>query len=116
MVGLTSELSYMTAEQATAARELEVELLADAAAGCDLRVRLIGAACSAEGALSPVHAARGRIMAKVLTAGRDGVQLSALVLGPDSRRAVGQLIGEGRLLVCADRVVRRGRATKGRLQ
>jgi hypothetical protein len=51
MTGLTSELSYMTAEQATAARELEVELLADAAAGCDLRVRLIGAACSAEGAL-----------------------------------------------------------------
>lgn len=51
LVGLTSELSYMTAEQATAARELEVELLADAAAGCDLRVRLIGAACSPEGAL-----------------------------------------------------------------
>jgi hypothetical protein len=67
-----------------------------------------------KGALSPVHAARGRIMAKVLTAGRDGVELSALVLGPDSRRAVGQMIGEGLLLVCADRVVKRRQAPVSR--
>jgi len=46
MVGLSSELSYMSSEQAAAARALELELLADAAAGVDLRVRLIGAACS----------------------------------------------------------------------
>jgi hypothetical protein len=60
-----------------------------------------------KGALSPLRAARGRALASVLAAGREGVALQALVLGPDSRRAVGQLIGEGRLLVCADRVVRR---------
>lgn len=44
--GLSTELSYMTAEQAEAARALESELLADAAAGVDLRVRLVGVAVS----------------------------------------------------------------------
>lgn len=42
MVGLTSELSYMSPEQAAEARALELELLADAAAGVDLRIRLVG--------------------------------------------------------------------------
>lgn len=44
--GLASELSYMTTDAADAARALETELLADAAAGVDLRVRLVGAAVS----------------------------------------------------------------------
>lgn len=42
--GLLTELSYMTAEAQVAAQTLEAELLADAAAGVDLRVRLIAAA------------------------------------------------------------------------
>jgi len=44
--GLASELNYMTAEQAEAARELEEELALDAIAGVDLRARLIGRAVS----------------------------------------------------------------------
>ena len=44
--GLSTELSYMTAEQAQAARDLEAELIADAQAGVDLRVRLIADNCS----------------------------------------------------------------------
>lgn len=58
-------------------------------------------------ALSPLRAARGRALAAVLAAGREGVPLAELVLGPDSRRAVGTLIGDGRLRVCSDRVIRR---------
>lgn len=45
--GLMTELDYMTADQAEAAIALEAELLADAAAGVDLRIRLVGAAVSA---------------------------------------------------------------------
>lgn len=41
LAGASTELSYMTADQADAARALEAELLADAAAGVDLRIRLI---------------------------------------------------------------------------
>lgn len=46
-VGVMCELDYMSADAQQAARELESELLADAAAGVDLRIRLIGTACSA---------------------------------------------------------------------
>lgn len=67
------------------------------------------------GAVSPLRAARGRALAAVLASGREGALLESVVLGPDSRRAVGQLIGEGKLLVCAGRVLKRGRATKGQL-
>lgn len=49
-VGVMCELDYMGADEQQAARELESELLADAAAGVDLRIRLIGAACSSDGA------------------------------------------------------------------
>ena len=41
LAGASTELSYLTADQADAARALETELLADAAAGVDLRIRLI---------------------------------------------------------------------------
>ena len=44
--GLASELDFMTGDQAQAARDLEAELIADAQAGVDLRIRLIGVACS----------------------------------------------------------------------
>jgi len=44
--GMFSELSYMTVDEQDAARALEAELLADAAAGVDLRIRLIGVAVS----------------------------------------------------------------------
>lgn len=44
--GLATELDYLTVDQGQAARELEAELIADARAGVDLRIRLIGAACS----------------------------------------------------------------------
>lgn len=44
--GLLTELSYMTADEAEAATALEAELIADAQAGVDLRIRLIGAAVS----------------------------------------------------------------------
>jgi hypothetical protein len=44
--GLMTELNYMTADQEAAALALEVELLADADAGVDLRIRLIGVAAS----------------------------------------------------------------------
>jgi hypothetical protein len=40
--GLATELDYMTADEAERAIALESELLADAAAGVDLRVRLVG--------------------------------------------------------------------------
>jgi hypothetical protein len=46
MQGFAGELSYMSDADALTARTLERELLADAAAGVDLRARLIGAACS----------------------------------------------------------------------
>jgi hypothetical protein len=46
MAGLSTELSYMSPEAEVEALFLEAELLADAAAGVDLRIRLIGAACS----------------------------------------------------------------------
>lgn len=45
--GLMTELSYLTPEAAERAIALEAELLADAAAGVDLRIRLVGAAVSA---------------------------------------------------------------------
>lgn len=41
LAGAATELSYMNPAQADAARALETELLADAAAGVDLRIRLI---------------------------------------------------------------------------
>jgi hypothetical protein len=44
LAGAATELNYLTADQADAARKLESELLADAAAGVDLRIRLICAA------------------------------------------------------------------------
>lgn len=44
--GLATELDFMSELDARAARELEAELIADAQAGVDLRIRLIGAACS----------------------------------------------------------------------
>lgn len=40
--GLMTELSYMTADEAERALALETELMLDAKAGVDLRVRLIG--------------------------------------------------------------------------
>lgn len=40
--GLATELDYMTADESERAIALEAELLADAAAGVDLRVRLVG--------------------------------------------------------------------------
>lgn len=46
-MGAAIELDYLTPEAADAARALEAELLADAAAGVDLRIRLIGRAASA---------------------------------------------------------------------
>ena len=45
--GILTELDYM-GDDAAEARALEAELLADAAAGVDLRIRLIGVACGAE--------------------------------------------------------------------
>lgn len=45
-VGLMTELDYMTADEQARARALEAELVADAKAGVDLRVRLIGEAVS----------------------------------------------------------------------
>jgi hypothetical protein len=45
LAGATTELSYMTDAQADAARALEAELLADAAAGVDLRIRLVAHFC-----------------------------------------------------------------------
>lgn len=45
--GLLTELDYMTADEAEAATALEAELTADAQAGVDLRIRLVGAAVSA---------------------------------------------------------------------
>ena len=44
--GLATELDFMNEAEAQAARELEAELIADAKAGVDLRIRLVGAACS----------------------------------------------------------------------
>lgn len=44
--GLMTELSYMTTEEQETAVSLEAELLADAKAGVDLRIRLIGAEVS----------------------------------------------------------------------
>ncbi len=44
--GTKTELSYMSADGQAAALALEAELLADAHAGVDLRIRLIGAAVS----------------------------------------------------------------------
>jgi hypothetical protein len=46
--GIMTELNYLTEEAAETARALETELLADAKAGVDLRIRLIGASISAE--------------------------------------------------------------------
>jgi len=46
--GLTTELSYLAPDAQAAALQLEAELIADAQAGVDLRIRLIGRACSAE--------------------------------------------------------------------
>lgn len=45
--GLLTELAHMTPDAQAEARALEAELLADAAAGVDLRIRLIGRAASA---------------------------------------------------------------------
>lgn len=44
--GLATELDFMSEAEAQAARELEAELIADAKAGVDLRIRLIGVNCS----------------------------------------------------------------------
>jgi hypothetical protein len=44
--GIMTELSYMSDEAAETARALEAELIADAKAGVDLRIRLIALACS----------------------------------------------------------------------
>jgi len=44
--GLMTELDYMTADEAASALALETELVEDAKAGVDLRVRLIGEAVS----------------------------------------------------------------------
>jgi hypothetical protein len=65
--------------------------------------------------ISPATAARGRALAAILAAGREGVAVEALVLGPDSRRAVGQLIGEGKVLVCGSRLLKRAQAPWGSL-
>jgi hypothetical protein len=46
--GHLTELSYMSPDDAARAIALEAELLADAKAGVDLRIRLIGASISAE--------------------------------------------------------------------
>jgi hypothetical protein len=46
--GHLTELNYMTPEAQATAQALEIELLADAKAGVDLRIRLIGASISAE--------------------------------------------------------------------
>lgn len=46
LAGRSTELSYMTADQAAAAQDLEAELTLDAQAGVDLRVRLVGRAVS----------------------------------------------------------------------
>lgn len=40
--GLMTELTYMTTDEQEAARVLEAELIADAEAGVDLRIRLVG--------------------------------------------------------------------------
>ncbi len=45
-LGMMTELSYMSADDQAAALALEAELLADAHAGVDLRIRLVGAAVS----------------------------------------------------------------------
>lgn len=45
--GYLTELDHMTPDAQAEARALEAELLADAAAGVDLRIRLIGVAVSA---------------------------------------------------------------------
>lgn len=44
--GLSTELDYLPEAEAAAARALEAELIADAKAGVDLRIRLIAAACN----------------------------------------------------------------------
>jgi hypothetical protein len=44
--GWMTELNYMTEQAAEAARALEAELLKDAKAGVDVRVRLVGVAVS----------------------------------------------------------------------
>ncbi len=51
MAGLSTELDYegdfvMSADEQAAARALEAELIADAQAGVDLRIRLIADVCS----------------------------------------------------------------------
>ncbi len=46
VAGLMTELNYMTTDEQAAAIALETELLLDAAAGVDLRIRLIGQAVS----------------------------------------------------------------------
>ncbi len=45
-LGTMTELSYMTTDAQAAAIALETALLADAAAGVDLRIRLVGVAVS----------------------------------------------------------------------
>lgn len=40
--GLMTELDYMTTDEQADARALEAELIADAEAGVDLRIRLVG--------------------------------------------------------------------------
>jgi hypothetical protein len=46
--GLMTELDYMTADEQAEARALEAELIADAEAGVDLRIRLVGRAASVQ--------------------------------------------------------------------
>ncbi len=45
MAGLSTELDYLTTDEQAAARALEAELIADAQAGVDIRIRLIGYNC-----------------------------------------------------------------------
>ncbi len=45
MAGMSTELDYLSADEAAEARALEAELIADAQAGVDIRIRLIGYNC-----------------------------------------------------------------------
>lgn len=47
LMGMATELDYLDTDAAETALALEAELLLDAAAGVDLRIRLIGTAVSA---------------------------------------------------------------------
>ncbi len=46
MAGMSTELDYLTTDEQATARALEAELIADAQAGVDIRIRLIADVCS----------------------------------------------------------------------